>query len=158
MKTDPGLTEKILEGIPHTAPFKFIDAIYDASPDHFEGAYRIRPDEYFFEGHFPGNPIVPGVILIEIMAQIGLLAFALFLEQTNAIGEREGSTTANRQCFLTSSDVSFRRPCLPNDLVIVKSRKVSLRHGRLTCEIEAIRGEDEKLLSKGTFAGVIMDL
>src|SRR5512137_2288214 len=70
---------QILLNIPQQHPFRFIDEILELDEEHIVGAYRFREDEYFYPGHFPGQPITPGVILIETMAQTGVVAFGLYL-------------------------------------------------------------------------------
>ena len=57
------------EVLPHRPPFLFLDRIVELSPTRVVGVRTFRPDEDFFKGHFPGEPIVPGVILIEGLAQ-----------------------------------------------------------------------------------------
>ena len=75
--TDDGLSAPwhgILDSIPQQEPFRFIDEILELSEDHILAAYRFREDADFYRGHFPGNPVTPGVILIETMAQSGVVA------------------------------------------------------------------------------------
>ena len=79
MVADAGIKQEVLELVPQQAPFRFIDEIISLDEDGIVGAYRFREDEFFYRGHFPGRPITPGVILIETMAQIGVVAFGMYL-------------------------------------------------------------------------------
>ena len=66
--------KQVLDLIPQRDPFRFIDDILELDDDHIVGTYRFRPDADFYRGHFPGNPVTPGVILIESLAQVGIVA------------------------------------------------------------------------------------
>ncbi len=70
MEADAGIIREILALVPQQEPFRFIDEIVSIDEEKIVGAYRFREDAFFYRGHFPGNPITPGVILIETMAQI----------------------------------------------------------------------------------------
>ena len=65
----------ILASIPHRAPFLFVDQIVEITEQGIKCAYRFKEDEYFFQGHYPSNPIVPGVILCEAAMQAGAVYY-----------------------------------------------------------------------------------
>ena len=64
-------SDQIMKIIPHRPPFLLIDEIHELSDSHAIGVYNVSPDEAYFEGHFPGSPVMPGVLQIEFMAQTG---------------------------------------------------------------------------------------
>ena len=70
---------QILELLPYSDPFLFVDDITELNEDRITGNYTIKENEYYFRGHFKEKPIVPGVIITEIMAQIGLVSFGIGL-------------------------------------------------------------------------------
>ncbi len=86
MEADRILRERILEMVPQRHPFRFIEEILELDEEHIVGVYRFRSDEYFYRGHFPGLPVTPGVILIETMAQTGVVAFGLYLSCSGGRG------------------------------------------------------------------------
>src|SRR3972149_3318919 len=79
MAADQETRETVLKSVPQQHPFRFIDEILELDENSIVGAYRFREDEYFYRGHFPGRPITPGVLLIETMAQTGVVALGLYL-------------------------------------------------------------------------------
>ena len=109
--SDNGRLRQILEVIPQQAPFRFIDEITEIDRDHIVGSYMFRKDEFFYEGHFPGHPITPGVILVESMAQVAVVAFGIYLlvEERNYPLERVAEITTLFPSWKTWS--SFSRSC-----------------------------------------------
>jgi 3-hydroxyacyl-[acyl-carrier-protein] dehydratase len=110
MAADQDLFAKILDAVPQKPPFRFVDAIVEINGDRVVGEYRFRPDEYFYAGHFPGKPITPGVILIETMAQVSVVAFGVFqLMQEGKSENVNGITTL----FSMVENVEFLQPVYP---------------------------------------------
>lgn len=86
--------EQIMEIIPHRDPFLLIDEIEELEPGKRVVAYKnMTPDEFWFKGHFPDYPVVPGVLMVEMMAQAGCAAM-LTLPETR---ERSASSAASRK-------------------------------------------------------------
>lgn len=139
--------QNILDCMPYAEGFRFIDEITSISEEHIEGNYTFKKNEFFYHGHFPNNPVTPGVILTECMAQIGLVAMGIHLYQATP------EIMKHLKVFFTSSDVSFYRIVLPNEKVIVKSKKCFFRLKSLKCEVvmETTSGE---LIAKGTLVGM----
>ncbi len=156
MAADRETMEKILGLIPQQTPFRFIDDILEADGDHIIGAYRFREDEFFYRGHFPGNPITPGVILVETMAQTGVVAFGLYLYMTEKKGSAEGARKLTT-LFTILEEVEFHGIVKPGERVIVRGEKVYYRKGSLKTRIRMTR-ENGELVCTGVLAGMGVDL
>ena len=116
---------KIISLLPYQKPFLFIDGIDDISEDGVIGYYTFKEDESFYKGHFKNNPITPGVILTECMAQIGLVCLGIYLLR-NELNE-----TIKPQIALTSHQMDFYLSVLPNEKVIIISEKQVFRFNKL---------------------------
>lgn len=105
--------------LPHRDPFLFIDSVSSINKHKDITAFRKFSDkEYFFKGHFPGNPVVPGVIIIESLAQAGgILVYESFKE--NLQGKLPALAGLN--------NVRFRKPVRPNDNVMLKVKLLKSR-------------------------------
>jgi 3-hydroxyacyl-[acyl-carrier-protein] dehydratase len=151
MAADRNTMVRILNSVPQQYPFRFIDEILELDDEHIVGAYRFREDEYFYKGHFPGQPITPGVILIETMAQTGVVAFGLYLNMK----KKEVSLEPMKEMmtlFTLAEVVEFTGIVHPGERVIVKGQKVYFRMGNLKSKISMER-ENGETVSSGTLVG-----
>tara|TARA_A100001011_G_C14310735_1_gene845458 strand:- start:984 stop:1418 length:435 start_codon:yes stop_codon:yes gene_type:complete len=100
--------DEIKKLIPHRDPFLFVDTCEILTPgEHGKSQKRFKNNEYFFRGHFPDNPIVPGVIIVEAMAQTAGIVVSYKLREF-----KEKSVL-----FMSVNKAKFRKPILPNDEV-----------------------------------------
>lgn len=96
----------IKELLPHREPFLYVDKLDEVSDERIVGTRKYKDDEYFFKGHFPDYPVVPGVILVESMAQCG------------GAGVAQSGILGDKLFFLATIDkVKFRRQVVPGDEV-----------------------------------------
>jgi len=141
--------KKIKALMPYKKPFLFVDEITAISDQAIEGNYRYREDEFFYEGHFPGNPVTPGVIMTETMAQIGLLGLGIYLTQTHKKMEP-------LNFVFSSSEVAYLKVVYPGERVVVKAEKVYFRLGKLKCQV-VMRNEADEAVCRGSLSGIITD-
>src|ERR1700759_513887 len=126
------MSNHILSHLPYKSSFRFVDNIISMNEDEVVGEYTLKPDSFFYEDHFVGNPVTPGVIITEIMAQIGLVTLGIFLLSKEAT---TGKEETNFPLF-TSTDISFHKMVLPGEKVTVVSKKQYFRFGKLKCYVE----------------------
>jgi len=110
-------TEQIEELLPHRPPFLFVEAVTKIEPNLIEGYRDIKADEFYFAGHFPGFPVMPGVLMVEAIAQAGILLVCKVRE------ERRGRNTL----FAGIERVRFRRQVRPGDRLLLSADVVSGR-------------------------------
>jgi 3-hydroxyacyl-[acyl-carrier-protein] dehydratase len=142
----------ILNHLPYKSSFRFVDSITALDEHGVVGEYTLRPDSFFYEDHFIGNPVTPGVIITEIMAQIGLVVLGIFLLS----GESGPNSAADETTFplFTSTEVTFHKMVLPGEKVMVISKKQYFRFGKLKCYVEMLNSNND-LIAKGTFSGIV---
>ena len=115
--------QAILQNLPHRYPFLLVDRILESGPEHVVGLKNVTINEPFFQGHFPGKPIMPGVLIIEAMAQVGGCML---------LGEVE-----NKQeklvYFMGIDRARFRKPIVPGDQIIFDIKVLHKRAS--TCKL-----------------------
>src|SRR6478735_7409916 len=147
---------EILAHLPYKSSFRFVDEIVSIDENNVTGNYTLRKDAFFYEDHFVGYPVTPGVIITEIMAQIGLVVLGIYL----ILQSSENSQLNEDGKFyplLTSSEVSFYKMVLPGEKVTVISKKEYFRFNKLKCYIEMLN-ESGELVANGKFSGVMKQL
>jgi 3-hydroxyacyl-[acyl-carrier-protein] dehydratase len=141
--------EEIIRNLPYQKPFLFVDELLEISENGVTGMYTFLADAFFYEGHFKENPITPGVILTETMAQIGVVCLGIYLLKDEILKEKKP------QIALTSNAVDFYLPVLPNEKVIVISEKEYFRFNKLKCTVKMMNAKNE-LVCRGSISGMII--
>ncbi len=149
-------TQEIMERIPHRHPFLFLDKIVEFSKENqtITAVKCVSYNENFFPGHFPGQPIMPGVIMLEAMAQAGGVLFTLLKDIKQS--EKEVSVY-----FMSIDKVKFRKPVVPGDVLYIKvsilqqvGKVVKMKgeifvEDKLVCEMESkamfAEGEENRI-------------
>ena len=142
-------TKNIIQHLPYSEPFLFVDELLEVSENGVSGTYTFSESEFFYKGHFKENPITPGVILTETMAQIGLVCLGIYLLKEEISSEKKP------QIALTSNQIDFFLPVYPNEKVKVVSEKEYFRFNKLKCAVKMYNIKDE-LVCRGTISGMII--
>lgn len=142
-----------LAELPQRKPFRFVDEILEVGNEEIVAAFRFRQDHDFYRGHFPGNPVTPGVILVEAMAQVGVVALGIYL-----LAKQAGIEEVRRVVTMfTDMQVDFTGVVRPGDRVITTGRKVFFRRLKLRSTVE-MRIEDGPVVCSGTLSGMGMKI
>ena len=138
---------EIMEMIPHRYPFLMIDRVVEIIPDvSAVGIKNVSINEPFFQGHFPRQPVLPGVLIIEAMAQTA----AVFVVET-----LEGAAAGKLVYFMTVDEARFRRPVFPGDVLKIHVSK--LRNRRNVWKFRGEARVDGALMAEATYSAMIMD-
>lgn len=140
-------SEQIISKLPYSKPFLFVDEITSINENGVEGNFTFDSTLDFYQGHFKDNPVTPGVILTEVMAQIGLVSLGIYLL----------NDTINKYIAiaLTSNSIEFIKPVYPNEKVTVTSEKIYFRFNKLKCKVE-MKNEAGDVVCKGEIAGMLV--
>lgn len=141
--------EEIILHLPQQPPFRFIDEITALNSDHIIGTYTFKQNESFYAGHFPGKPVTPGVILLESMAQVGVVSLGMYLYSL----EVDRDELMSMITFFSDAEVEFFKPVFPGEKVFIKGQKIFWRRMKLRTKIE-MRDDKGNLLAATTASGV----
>jgi 3-hydroxyacyl-[acyl-carrier-protein] dehydratase len=141
--------EEVLARVPQQEPFRFIDEIEELGSDRIVASYTWRPDADFYRGHFPGNPITPGVLLVESMAQAGVVALGIHLLDLEAGPDEVSKYTT----LFTDAQIDFSGIVEPGDRTTTTGEVVFFRRRKLKAAVEMTR-EDGSVVCSGTVSGM----
>ena len=138
---------QIMEMIPHRYPFLLIDKIREiVKAEYAIGVKNVSMNEWFFAGHFPGHPVMPGVLIIEAMAQTAAVM----------VVETLGPETAGKLVyFMSIEEARFRKPVEPGDILELKVTRLRGRPTVWKCRGEAT--VDGTLVAEAQFTAMILD-
>lgn len=134
--------KEIINILPHRYPFLLVDRIIECIPnERVLGLKNVTINEYFFQGHFPGNPIMPGVLIIEAMAQVaGVLVF-------------KSGTEGSGMLFMSIERAKFRKPIIPGDQIIFE---ISVAHRRGNVwKFSGIAKVEGKVAAEAEFSAIV---
>ena len=137
---------EIISELPYSKPFLFVDEIVNINENEVEGNFTFDENLDFYKGHFKNTPVTPGVILTEVMAQIGLVCLGIYILNDNF--------NKNSIISLTSTEIEFLKPVFPNEKVTVFSQKIYFRFGKLKCKVSMTNYKNEEVCS-GIISGII---
>lgn len=139
--------KRIMEMIPHRYPFLLIDRVIEVVPDQYATSIKnVTINEPFFIGHFPSTPVMPGVLIIESMAQTSAILVVSTLGKKS-----EGKLVY----FMSVENAKFRKPVVPGDCMVVRANKARNRGNvwKFDCEAKV----DNTLVAEGTVTAMILD-
>ena len=139
---------EIASQIPHRYPYLLLDRIVEQSPGRCVAIKNITINECYFQGHFPGMPIMPGTLLAEAMAQAG-----------NFLGTPSSPDPKNqviiRDAFLLSSEAKFLKPVVPGDQIVITARLISKARDVVRFKSEAHVCND--IVATGKFVALVKE-
>ncbi len=145
----PLAPEEALARVPQREPFRFVDELLSLDAERAVGRYRWRPDADFYRGHFPGHPVTPGVLLIECMAQAGVVPLAIYLFHR----ELPDAEAEKLLPLFTDAAVEFSGAVLPGARVQVESEKIFYRRRKLRVRARMTL-DDGTLVCSGELSGM----
>lgn len=140
--------DEIMGFLPYAKPFLFVDSIESISDKAVVGTFKFDASLDFYQGHLINFPITPGVILIETMAQIGLVCLGIYLTQDNI--------SITTKVLMSSAKVDFLKPVFPNEKVTVFSELEYFRFQKLRCKVK-MENENKEVVCQGIIDGFIVN-
>lgn len=141
--------QEIIQQLPYDKPFLFVDALTHIDENSVTGTYTFHKELDFYKGHLKGFPVTPGVILTEVMAQIGLVCLGIYLMR------HEYHAKGKIPFVLTSTAIEFIKAVFPGEKVTVMAEKIYFRFGKLKCRV-VMKNESGEDICTGTMAGMLI--
>ena len=139
--------KECFERIPQKEPFHFVDELISLDENGSVGRYHWREDHSFYAGHFPGDPVTPGVLLIECMAQCSVVPVGIFLQH------RDWDEADKMVTLFTDTTIDFSGVVRPGESVTVTSETVFYRRNKLRMHSK-METEDGTTVCEGELAGL----
>ena len=140
------LIGEILSSLPHRYPFLLVDRILEVEPKkRIVGLKNVTINEPFFQGHFPGHPIMPGVLILEAMAQVGGMLLM------GGVEDPESKVVY----FMSVDNVKWRRPVKPGDQLIFELDVTQIRG--TVCRMRGVARVDGEVVAEADMAATIRD-
>jgi 3-hydroxyacyl-[acyl-carrier-protein] dehydratase len=139
--------QRIMTMLPHRYPFLLVDRVLELVPGERVKAYKnVTINENFFQGHFPGQPIMPGVLILEALAQAG----GIFVVQSLGLD-------CGEKLFLFAGiqEAKFRRPVVPGDQLVLEAKV--LRRKMNIWKMQGIATVDGQVAAEGVFSAAVVD-
>ena len=138
--------DEIIKVIPHRYPFLFVDRVLEIEPKkRIIGIKNVTINEPFFEGHFPGHPIMPGVLIIEAMAQVGGMLLMGSVENPES----------KVVYFMSLDNVKFRKPVKPGDQIRFELEMTQIRG--MVCKMRGVARVDGEVVAEADMAAMVRD-
>lgn len=141
--------QQILEILPHRYPFLLVDRVIKFDEESLElvAIKNVTVNEPFFPGHFPGKPIMPGVLILEAMAQVG--GILIYISQDKKI------TEGKKAFFMSVNNAKFRKPIIPGDQIVMKVKLVQKKLGAF--KFEATANVDDHIVAQAELQAALVE-
>jgi 3-hydroxyacyl-[acyl-carrier-protein] dehydratase len=137
---------EILEVLPHRYPMLMVDRIVEITEESVIGLKNVTANEPHFTGHFPGYPVMPGVLIVEAMAQVaGIL-----------IGKLAPHTRGKLMFLASVEEAKFRKPVIPGDQLRIEMKKLRLKHS--VAKLQGTATVDGQVFAEATLMCKLTDL
>ncbi|MDB1135312.1 3-hydroxyacyl-ACP dehydratase FabZ [Candidatus Anaplasma sp. TIGMIC] len=139
--------KQVMRALPHSYPFLLVDRVLDCSPGkHITAVKNVTCNEPFFMGHFPSNPVMPGVLIVEALAQASMLCVVCDDSGVNIHPDKS-------VFFMSIDSAKFRKVVVPGDVLVLKS-SLSHRRGQ-SCRFECNAYVEDVLVSEAQILAMI---
>lgn len=140
--------EAIMKMLPYAKPFLFVDTIESITKNSVVGTFKYDENLDYYKGHLVNYPITPGVILIETMAQIGLVCLGIYL--------MKDEISTETKVLMSNANVDFIKPVFPNEKVTVFSELQYFRFKKIKCKVR-MENEKAEIVSQGFIEGFVIN-